>query len=190
MPPSSNGPWIEAGREAGLLLSAQQGDVQAFRELLRAHQRPLYRLAFGLCGRPDEAAEILYESCRLAWRSLKQLPIGRPFYPYLARIARNLAVAHRRRRAGEGGELLPHRPSGIPWGGTTANPALVAEEQRLYETFRALTVDEQILLTLSLVERLTYPQIAAVLDIPVGSVMHRLQGLRGRFESLYRAEAA
>jgi len=190
MSSSSHGNWIEAGREAGLLLSAQQGDLDSFRELLRVHYPPLYRLCFALSGRPEVAGQIMVESSRLAWRSLRQLPVGRPFYPYLARIARNLAVAHQRRHAGERGELPEHRPSGLPWGGGNPNPALVAEEQRLLQTYQELTVDEQFLCALSLVERLSYAQIAQVLDIPVGSVMHRLQALRSRFEKASRGAAA
>ena len=187
--PHPNGPWIEAGREAGLLLSAQQGDIDSFRELLQAHQRPLYRLCFAMAGEPEEAGLIMFESARLAWRSLRQLPVGRPFYPFVARIARNLAVA-RRRHGVSGIEVPAHRPSGIVWGGGTGNPALAAEEQRLWRAFHDLTADERMLYAMRLLEGLNYAQIAAVLDVPVGSVMHRLQDLRGRFESVSRAEAA
>lgn len=189
-PPGTSGHWIEPGREAGLLLSAQGGDVDSFVELLREHQRTLYRLCFALVRDRAAAAQLTAECARLAWRSLKQLPVGRPFLPFVARIARNLAVAHLRRRAGERRQPPATRASGIPWGGVTGNPALAAEEQRLFALFSELTVDEQLLFALRRVEGLSYAQIAAVLDVPVGSVMHRLQGLRGRFEAVQRPEAA
>ena len=189
-PPNPTGPWIEPGREAGLLLSAQNGDVDSFAELLREHQRTLYRLCFALVRDPVDAAQLMSECSRLAWRGVKQLPVGRPFFPFLARIARNLAVAHQRRRAGERRELPANRPSGIPWGGGSGNPALAAEEQRLFEVFTTLSLDEQLLFALRRVEGLSYAQIANVLDVPVGSVMHRLQALRGRFETATRPEAA
>lgn len=187
--PHPNGSWIEAGREAGLLLSAQQGDLESFRELLHAHQRPLYRLCFAMAGEAEEAGLLMFESARMAWRSLRQLPVGRPFYPFVARIARNLAVA-RRRRVVSATVLPARRPSGTEWAGGTGNPALAAEEQRLWCAFRDLTVDERMLYAMRLLEGLSYAQIAAVLDVPVGSVMHRLQDLRGRFESVSRPEAA
>ena len=188
--PNSANPWIESGREAGLLLSAQNGDVTSFCELFQVHERPLYRLCFALSRSPEAAAGLMRDCARLAWRGLKQLPVGRAFFPFLARIARNLAVAHQRRNAGASHEPPLRRPSGIPWGGGTGNPAIVAEEQRLLLAFETLTVDEQFLLALRLLEGLSYPQIAEVLDLPLGSVMHRLQGLRGRFENGARAEAA
>ncbi len=186
----SNGSWIEPGREAGLLLSAQNGDTDAFAELVREHSRPLYRVAFVLVRHPSDAGQLVIETARLAWRGIRQLPVGRPFLPYLVRIARNLAIAHQRRRAGERVIVPASRPSGIPWGGATGNPALAAEEQRLFELFASLTLDEQLLFALRRIEGLTYAQIAAVLDVPVGSVMHRLQALRGRIESATREEAA
>lgn len=189
-PPKPNGSWIEPGREAGLLLSAQSGDLDAFVELIGEHERSLYQLCFVLARDPADAAQLMNETARLAWRGIRQLPVGRPFFPYLARIARNLAVAHQRRRAGERRELPGHRPSGVPWGGATGNPAVAAEEQRLFEAFATLALDEQLLFALRRIEGLSYAQIAMVLDIPVGSVMHRLQALRGRLESAARSEAA
>jgi len=185
----NRGSWIEPGREAGLLLSAQHGDTSAFAELLREHVRTLYRVSFVLVRNPADAAQLAVESSRLAWRGIRQLPVGRPFLPYLLRFARNLAIAHQRRR-GERAPVPASRPSGIPWGGGGGNPSLAAEEQRLFAAFDALSPDEQLLFALRRIERLSYAQMAAVLDVPVGSVMHRLQLLRGRIEAAGRAEAA
>lgn len=182
--------WIEAGREAGLLLSAQQGDTEAFGELLRAHLHPLHSLCFALVCQSEVARHLMHESAYLAWRGIRQLPVGRPFYPYLARNARNLAIAYQRRRLREMHDLSVQRPSGEPWGGGTGNPALIAEEQRLIRVYQELSPDERMLLALRLVQGLSYPRIAAVLDVPVGSVMHRLHSLRARFETASRAESA
>ncbi len=189
-PSHSNGSWIEPGREAGLLLSAQNGDVAAFAELHREHARPLYRVCFVLVRDPADAAQLVVETARLAWRGIRQLPVGRPFFPYVVRIARNLAIAHQRRKAGERVVTPASRPSGIPWGGGTGNPALAAEEQRLFASFGGLSLDEQLLFALRRIEGLSYAQIAAVLDVPVGSVMHRLQALRARIEDAAKPEAA
>lgn len=186
----SSVPWIEAGREAGLLLCAQQGDVDSFDELMRAHAQPFYRLCFALACRPDDAAEIMIESAQHAWRGLHQLPVGRPFFPCLARIARARAAAHRRRMTPEAREASAHRPSGLPWGGGASDPAHMAEEQRIYRIFRDLGADDQMLLSLRLVEGLGYPQIAQVMDLTEGAVAGRLQALRARFESAAPAEAA
>ena len=186
----SNSSWIESGREAGLLLSAQQGDLEAYGELLHAHLQPLHSLCFALVCSTDAARHLMSASADLAWRGIRQLPVGRPFYPFLARIARNLAVAHQRRRAGALRTLFALRPSGEPWGGGTGNPALIAEEQRLIRLYQELSPDERLVLALRLVQGLSYARIAAVLDVPVGSVMHRLQALRSRFETASRAEAA
>jgi len=181
--------WIESGREAGLLLSAQQGDTDSFGELLRAHLRPLHSVCFAMTCDSERTSHLMGETASLAWRNLSQLPVGRPFFPYLARIARNLAIAHQRRRSGERRELPAQRPSGGPWGGSTGNPALIAEEQRLIGLYQDLSADERLLLALRLIEGLSYPRIAMILDVPVGSVTHRLQGLRSRCETASRPGA-
>ena len=70
----SNGSWIEPGREAGLLLSAQNGDTDAFAELLREHSRTLYRVCFVLVRHPSDAAQLVIETGRLAWRGIRGYP--------------------------------------------------------------------------------------------------------------------
>ena len=74
--PNSVNPWIEPGREAGLLLSAQRGEIAPFCELLRDHERPLYRLCFALSRNPEAASRLMRDSARLAWRGLSQLDAG------------------------------------------------------------------------------------------------------------------
>jgi DNA-directed RNA polymerase specialized sigma24 family protein len=190
MPPVLNVPWIDASAETELLAGARHGDAASFRGLIDAHRRQHYALCFAMCGRPDEAAHVMIESSRLAWRGLKLLPAEKPFFPYLARIVRNVVVVQRRRNAGVPHELPERRPSGIPWGAGAEDARLAAEEKGLLLAFHALAVDEQLLLSLRTSLRLSYPEIGLVLDLPPGTVMHRLQSLRARIEGAPPAAAA
>ena len=182
--PSPSEPWIEAGREAGLLLAAQRGDRDSFYELFRDHQRALFAVCFVFTLDEDAAVRLMQGSARLAWRGIRQLPVGRPFFPFVVRIAQNLAVADARRRHDEwrGRRFIPRT------GGTVA--VADAEERAALEAFLSLTEDEKLLVVLRLVLRMDYVQVARVLDATVGSVMHRLQALRGRLEDAPPAEAA
>ena len=179
----SGGPWLESGREAGLVLSAQKGDRPAFLELIREYQRPLFRLCFALARDPSSAAHLAHEASLHAWRGLRHLPVGRPFFPWLARIARNLAVSRERRRAGEQqGRLPAQRPSGEPWHGPGMGTASVHLDQRVLVAFSQLPPDERTILALRLLERLDYAALGTVFECQVGSAMHRLSVVRERLE--------
>ncbi len=181
--PSPSEPWIEAGREAGLLLAAQRGERESFYELFRDHQRALFAVCYVLSLDEDAAVRLMQGSARLAWRGIRQLPVGRPFFPFIVRIACNLAVAEARRRHDERRGRWPvPRPAGAA--------SLDAEARTALSAFLALSEDEKLLIALRLVLRMDYVHIARVLGASVGSVTHRLQALRGKLEAAPRAEAA
>ena len=174
---------IEAGREAGLLLSAQGGDLDCFLELLREHEHSIYRLCFALTCEPGPAAELMGDTARLVWRDLERLKVGRPFFPFAARIARNLAIAHSRNRPPGRSETPRTRPSGEPWGGSTGNPVLAAEEQRLFAAYDTMTPDDRAILALRTIEGLDCRRIGEIMGAPAGAIGHRLEELRGRLEN-------
>lgn len=180
----TDGPWLEPGREAGLVLSAQKGERSAFLELIREYQRPLFRLCFAFTRDPAAAAHLAHESSLHAWRGLRHLPVGRPFFPWLARIARNLAVTRERRRAGDQpGRLPAARPSGEAWYAPGLSVASVARDQRVLVAFSQLPPDEQMILALRLCERLDYAALGSVFECQVGAAMHRISVVRERLDN-------
>jgi RNA polymerase sigma-70 factor (ECF subfamily) len=166
--------WLEKSEESNLVRAAQQGNQQAFLALVDHYQRPLYRLAFALTRRRDDAETITRESLLRAWAGIHGMPEGKRFFPWVLRMTRNLSVAQTRRRAGE------------------ATPApdvesLESEEERddaagmhrLLDALRSLRPDEQMALALRVVERLPYGEIAELLDHSVGVTIARLSTSRG-----------
>jgi RNA polymerase sigma-70 factor (ECF subfamily) len=172
------------------LLQAQRGELDAFVELVREHQRPLHRLCFALQLDPDRARHLTLECMRLAWREVDSLPIGRPFFPYLVRSVRNLALAHARQDPLHNYRVGATRPSGAPWAEGTSNPALAAEEQRLMAAYAGLGVDDRLLLALRLGEGLSLVELSEVLELSASSVRRRLAALRGRLDQAAMGEAA
>lgn len=84
---------------------AQQGDRAAYGELMRRYQRPLYGFAYRLLQAPEEAADLTQETFVRAWQYLARFDAGRPFRPWLFRIALNRAASHKSRS--EGRETVP-----------------------------------------------------------------------------------
>ena len=66
------------------------------RALVRAHQTPVFRLAYLLLGSADEAEDVTQETFIRAYRSLGRFDTSRPLRPWLFKIAANLAHNQRR----------------------------------------------------------------------------------------------
>jgi RNA polymerase sigma-70 factor (ECF subfamily) len=166
--------WLEKSVELGLVRAAQQGNRLAFLAMVEHYQRPLYRLAYALTRRRDDAATITRESFERAWAGIHGMPEGKRFFPWVLRMARNLSVAHARRRAGE--------PTAAPDLNALASSDEREEaegEFRILDAFRSLRPDEQMALALRVVERLPYKEIAEMLDQSVGLTIARLSTSRG-----------
>lgn len=168
---AASGPWMEAGMEAGLVQSAQRGDLASFFELLRGYQRTLYRLAFALTRHHDDAAQLVQDTGVRAWRGIGQLQVGRPFLPWTARIMRNLAVTRARRLSGE----FSRGPAPAP-----ARPTLADDDHavRVLQTWSDLGPDLQMAMALRLLDGLSYSEIAAALDVHATQVMTRIAQVR------------
>jgi RNA polymerase sigma-70 factor (ECF subfamily) len=184
------GPWMEAGREAGLVLSAQRGDLDALLELLRHYQRPLWRLCFAFARDVVEAERLVQGTAGRALHNLRQLPVGQPFFPWLARIARTLAIARARRMAGEDHVDALRRPNGDRWSSGALGAHHVDYERKVLAAFAALPADDQMLLALRLFERLPYGEIAAVAGLALPTTQHRIASLRERVEQATQDEKA
>jgi RNA polymerase sigma-70 factor (ECF subfamily) len=163
----TKGPWMEAGREAGLVLSAQQGDRACYLELAEHYTLALYRLAHALTLHPDDAIDLSRETLIHGWKNIEHLPVGRPFYPWLMRAARNLSIAIRRRRAGHGES--PLRGS--------------ARTRAFLRAFGQLTPDEQVVLVMRVVDGLSYQDIASALELPTRTAMSRISAARERLRA-------
>jgi len=169
----SSGPWMEAGREAGLVLSAQHGDRAAYMELVDHYSRPLHRLAHALTRHRDDAIELTHDAFVYGWRNISHLPVGRPFCPWLFRATRNLSIAVRRRRDSHGE-------------GAATGPA----RQRVFlAALSELTPDEQLVLALRVGEKLSYLDIGTTCELPTRTVLARVASAREHLRARLAARA-
>ncbi|MEU4015991.1 sigma-70 family RNA polymerase sigma factor [Microbacterium sp. NPDC028030] len=78
---------------------AAVGDESAFRELYRAHVRPVYWIAQGILGSAPDAEDVTQETFVVAWRKLPALELrGESILPWLATICRFQAANRLRQR--------------------------------------------------------------------------------------------
>jgi RNA polymerase sigma-70 factor (ECF subfamily) len=164
-----------------LIARARQGDLRAFEEIVRLYQRRVYGVALRIVRAHDVADDVAQEAFVRAWRSLDRFELGRPFGPWVCRIAANLAVNHvRSPRAREEG--LPEGHGETPAGDPGPLGAVLDAEARrvLDEAVATLPAEQRAVFVLRAVEEMSYAEIAEALGISPGTVMSRLFRARER----------
>jgi len=182
---------MDPGREAALVRAAQEGDQAAFSEIVRHHQRAVYRVAYALTRNADDADDLAQETFVRAFQAIGRFRVGEPLHPWLSRIAVNQAYSlHRRRKRRPETAIEPLIAAGRQWAAGGDDPAEQAAEaeshQRLAEAFAGLSLEHQAVLTLRVVEDLPYDEIARVLNVPAGTVMSRLSRARAELRQRLR----
>ena len=172
--------------EAGLLRAAQGGDPAAFGELVRRYQRPVYRVAYALTRNASDADDLAQETFVRAYQAIGRFRVGEPLFPWLARIATNLAISlFRRRKRRPETPIEPLIEAGRQWGAEDDPARGVEEDERarhMQAAFAELKPEHQAVLALRVIEEQSYEEIAATLRVPVGTVMSRLSRARAELK--------
>jgi RNA polymerase sigma-70 factor (ECF subfamily) len=103
--PSRLTPQLHADYAAAVA-QARAGDHDAFRLLVERHSRSIYRLAFRMTGRAEDAEDVVQETLVRAFRQLGRFEARSNFATWLYRIGFNCAIDYMRAR--------PHRESAEP----------------------------------------------------------------------------
>jgi len=185
-PATRRTPILDPGEEASLVRSAQGGDAAAFTAIVRHYQRPVYRIAYGLTRNTADADDLAQETFVRAYHAIGRFRVGEPLYPWLARIATNLAFSlFRRRRRRPEAPLEPLMEAGRQWAADDDPVEDVARSERgerVQKAFAQLSEEHQAVLALRVVQDLSYEDIAATLRIPPGTVMSRLSRARAELK--------
>jgi RNA polymerase sigma-70 factor (ECF subfamily) len=157
----------------------------------------LYRTALRLTGRPADAEDLVQETYLKAFRAAARFEAGTNLRAWLFTILHNTARNRARDRAHDpvvdsetverAADTSPDTAGGSPEAlllRETLAPELQAAIDAMPEAFRQAV-------WLRDVEEFTYAEIAAMLDIPVGTVMSRLsRGRRMLFDRLAHLKPA
>ena len=158
---------------------AQAGDRKAFSDLVRRHQKPVYRYLLRMLGSHDEAMEQAQEAFIKAWQALPQWRPDAQFRTWLFRIANNAALDALRRR-----KLVEFVPLDDSFDAPGSEPdpehlAQVTQEMRQLETsLRKLVPEHRQILLLREVEEMSYEEIGSILSLSEGTVKSRLARAR------------
>lgn len=80
-----------------LVTKCQKGDTAAFEELVRKYQQTVFNLAYHYIGYREEVEDVAQKIFTKIYFSLPKFDVGRPFFPWLYRIAINQCYDELRR---------------------------------------------------------------------------------------------
>jgi RNA polymerase sigma-70 factor (ECF subfamily) len=84
--------------DAEAVAKARGGDQDAFRVLVERHSRTIYRLAYRMTGKPEDAEDVVQETMIRAYRQLGRFEARSNFATWLYRIGFNCAIDYMRAR--------------------------------------------------------------------------------------------
>lgn len=167
-----------AETEAALIVRAQQGDRNAYGELVRSHHRGVVNVIFRMCGDMELAQDAAQEAFIQAWLHLPAFRPGSSLRNWLYRIAINAALDVLRRSKPLADTAIEDLSLPDPQDGPET--ALLQKERALavQQAILGLSQASRSVLVLREYGELSYVEIAAALDIPLGTVMSRLNYAR------------
>ena len=186
---------MSAIEEDKIIRKAVGGSAEAFEQLVVKYQTPIYRLCLRMTGNPEDAADLTQESFLKAWRALDTFRFGSGFSTWLFRLASNTCLDHLRAQKrrpvlplpledNDGAEMTLDPPDSAP----PPEEALLASEEheRLNKALAQLDPQQRHILTLRVVNDLSYTEIADILEIKEGTVKSRIARARDALRKKYQ----
>jgi RNA polymerase sigma-70 factor, ECF subfamily len=158
-----------------LVRAAQNGDVDAFEELVRRYQTSIYRVALRILGSRADAQDVVQETFVRAWRALPRFRHDSAISTWLYRIVTRRAL-DKIASCRSTGTLDEVEVEAGP------DPAQAAEDQErlraVKQAIAKLPPDQRAALVLREFEGLSYQEVAHVLGASVPAIKTRIHRAR------------
>jgi RNA polymerase sigma-70 factor, ECF subfamily len=177
-------------RDKELLELARKGDAAAVDELLRRHERKVFRFGLRMCGSEEEAKDVLQQTLVAALQRVHQFRGEAELSTWLYQLARTYCLRSRRKPAGAPREHLSLGDAqALEVAAEGQDPEQAAHARHMAEVIEAalLTLPDphREVLVLRDVEGLTANEAAQVVGIEVPALKSRLHRARAELrESL------
>lgn len=170
--------------DIALVRRARDGDYEAFEQLFDRHRLLVYRFAYQMVPRRDDAEDIVQEAFVRAYQNLHKYRDEAKFTTWLLRIVTNLCTDQARMRNRRDALEQQEAAGSLLWmtQGTIEDPVEELEADRrklaLRKALNALPVHHRTMIILRDLEEREYPEIAQILGCTVGGA--KLRVLRAR----------
>jgi RNA polymerase sigma-70 factor, ECF subfamily len=152
-----------------LVERAQKGDLGAFEALASASHARLYRVAFGILRDSDRAKDAAQDALVDIWKHLQGVRDAGAYESWSNRVVVRACMCEVRQRP----RFLPHPLAEVELEPRTAIGAVLDRDQ-LERGFRRISVEHRAVIVMRYLLDQSYDDIAAVLEIPPGTVGSRL----------------
>jgi len=188
--------------DAVLVQKWRKGDTKALEALFSKYQGRIYNLIFKICSNPDTAAELTQDTFVKIIENIGKFESRSSFYTWAFRIAVNLTLNYRKRKATVGFTSLDAETASddeqarqglaaILSDDKSPDPAKVAENKELcglvQKSLQMLDEEYRAIIVLRDIEGMDYEQIAEVLGIELGTVKSRLSRARAALRQILEA---
>jgi RNA polymerase sigma-70 factor (ECF subfamily) len=160
--------------ESDLVAASARGDQDAFRRLVERYRRLVLHVAFRSMGDMSLAEDVAQEAFIKVFRGLPHYRPEKPFVHWLHRVVANAVTDELRRKR----STIPLDAMVNPPESPEPDPEDVAGQHDVQQAVRAaiaaLPPRYRDIISLQVFHELTYEEIARRLQLPLGTVMWRL----------------
>jgi RNA polymerase sigma-70 factor (ECF subfamily) len=170
---------------AELIAEAQQGNIAAFERLMAMYQGKILSFARAFVSDPEHASDVAQDAMLRIYRSLGGFRFQSSLQTWMFRIVRNIVLDHaksrrsKERKREQSLDGTPEREIGES-GDRSPEAQLLAHERKsqLWSALSEIPEAYRSVLVLADLQGMSYEEVAAIVDTPVGTVKSRLN--RGR----------
>lgn len=173
--------------EIKCIKKAAKGDANAFATLVERYQTQIYQLCFRMTGNTEDAQDMTQEAFLKAWKGIETFRLEASFSTWLYRLASNccldlLRSMKRRPTVSLTVENEEEEEQTMEIADDAPSPedTVIWKEEREHLQLAMMQLDDEQrqILTLRVVNGMSYTDIAELLDIKEGTVKSRLSRAR------------
>ncbi len=173
-----------------LARAAARGDRRALDALLARHVDRIHAVCRRICG-PDDGLDATQNALIAIVRAVDRFDGASAFTTWIHRIATNAALDELRRRSRRAVPVADAAAAAPLIAGPAGDPTRVVDRLDLDAALSELPEEFRVAVVLRDVADLEYAEIAATLDVPIGTVRSRIaRGRAALARSLGNSEAA
>ncbi|MDQ8186096.1 sigma-70 family RNA polymerase sigma factor [Pelagicoccus sp. SDUM812002] len=174
----------EADDDLLIVQKVQEGDVDAFDELVSKYRERIYSVVYNLTSNREDASDLTQDAFIKAFQSIGRFKGKSSFFTWLYRIALNTTLTHLRKNklrrffSFEKMSEEDHSAGFIEQLKTDSdsdkNTLMNELQEKLNDAFQKLSVKHRTVITLYEIDGLSHKEIAEIVGTSVGTVRSRL----------------
>jgi RNA polymerase sigma-70 factor, ECF subfamily len=164
-----------------LIARTLSGETEAFSQLVKRWERPIYSLAYRMLGRDEDARDACQEAFLSAYRNLSKFRGDAKFSSWMYRIALNACHSRRRQSFIVSYSLDAEDENGKRWEIEDSTieslpDRMQRDEQAVLvrKALQALPPEMRQIIVMKEYEEMTFLEISEILNIPLSTVKSRL----------------